>query len=247
MHYKHQKATGLVIKGQSFFEIKNPRQLKPADGQNSNPASDIIGGCLFERPESGCGGSFSSVSELEIHLDVGKHEKLLLQENLYDTLRRNWVARYNSVIEPLAGTQLTISENQRDDMDAYAVNMGWALHKPRTGTVRFSTPIMQYLTKKFDLGETTGHKADRGEVEIEIRNARSENNEKVFSRDDWLTKTQIRNFSTFSRLAAFRRKQQWASSATSIDDDTNDNLELIKSIVEQNENEEILQEVADEI
>ena len=86
------------------------------------------------------------------------------------------------------------------------MNMGWALHKPRTGTVRFSTAIKQYLTQKFDLGETTGHKADPGEVVIEIRNARSENNEKMFSRDDWLTKTQIRNF--FSRLAASRRKQQ---------------------------------------
>lgn len=78
-----------------------------------------------------------------------------------------------------------------------------------------------------------------------LRNARSENNEKMFSRDDWLTKTQIRNF--FSRLAASRRKQQWANSATSIEDDVNDDLELIESIEEQNENEEILQEVVDEI
>ena len=201
---KHQKDTGLIIKEQSFFEIKNPRQLKPTDGQSSNTAPDIVDGCLFECPESGCRRSFPSVSDLELHLDLGKHEKLLLQENFYDRLRRDWAARYNSVIEPLAGTQMTTCRSQRDNMDG--MNMGWALHKPRTGTVRFPTAIKQYLTQKFDLGETTGHKADPGEVVIEIRNARSENNEKMFSRDDWLTKTQIRNF--FSRLAASRRKQQ---------------------------------------
>ena len=72
-----------------------------------------------------------------------------------------------------------------------------------------------------------------------------ENNEKIFSRNDWLTKTQIRNF--FSGLAASRRKQQWANSATSIDEDVNDDLELLESIEEQNENEEIFQEVVDEI
>ena len=148
IYTKHQKDTGLIIKGQDFFEIKNPRQLKLTDGQSSNTAPDIVDGCLFECPESGCRKSFPSVSEVELHLDLGNHEKLLLQENFYDTLHRDWAARYNSVINPLAGTQMTTCGSQRDDMDG--MNMGWALHKPRTGTVRFSTAIKQYLTQKFD-------------------------------------------------------------------------------------------------
>ena len=84
---KHQKDTGLIIKGQNFFEIKNPRQLKPTDEQSSNTAPDIVDGCRRR---------FPSVSELKLHLDLGKYEKLLLQENLYDRLRRYWAARYNS-------------------------------------------------------------------------------------------------------------------------------------------------------
>ena len=163
IYTKHQKDTGLIIKGQNSFEIKNPCQLKPTDEQSSNTASDIVDGCLFECPESGCWRRFPSVSELKLHLDLGKYEKLLLQENIYDRLRRDWAARYNSVMKPLAGTQTTTCGSQRDDMDG--MNMGWALHKPKTGTVRFPMAIKQYLTQKFDLGETTGHKADPGEVD----------------------------------------------------------------------------------
>ena len=45
MYIEHHKATGLIIKGHHFFEVKNPRQLKPTDGQKSSTASDIVDGC----------------------------------------------------------------------------------------------------------------------------------------------------------------------------------------------------------
>ena len=61
-----------------------------------------------------------------------------------------------------------------------------------------------YLTKKFELGELTGNKADPSDVEREMRATRNESGDRMFSRSEWLTKTQIKGF--FSRLAKLKRK-----------------------------------------
>ena len=37
---------------------------------------------------------------------------------------------------------------------------GWALHKPKGGTVRFSEKVRQYVTFKFEIGEQSGRKED---------------------------------------------------------------------------------------
>ncbi len=54
--------------------MKNSRQLKPADGQNSNPDPDIwyrwLSVCLSVQNQ--LVGEVCEVSELETHLDVGR-------------------------------------------------------------------------------------------------------------------------------------------------------------------------------
>ena len=84
--------------------------------------------------------------------------------------------------------------------------MGWALAKPRPGSSRFSDKVKRYLTAKFDLGEQTGHKVDPQQVSNDMRKARDEQNNRLFAREEWLTKSQVQGF--FSRLAATRRRQQ---------------------------------------
>ena len=63
------------------------------------------------------------------------------------------------------------------------------------------------IFRKFDLGEQTGHKVDPQKVSNDMRKAaRDEQNNRLFAREEWLTKSQVQGF--FSRLAATRRRQQ---------------------------------------
>ena len=94
---------------------------------------------------------------------------------------------------------------------------GWALQKPRGGNKRFSDNVRSYLTARFDAG-VTGRKADPGQVVNDMRKARNNDGARKFSREEWLTNTQIKSF--FSRLSAARRKQQ-----TNLDDSDEELLE----------------------
>ena len=84
--------------------------------------------------------------------------------------------------------------------------MGWALHRPRAGSIRLSDKVKKYLTAKCDLGEQSGLKADPQQVSNDMCKTRDEQNRRLFERDEWLTKSQVQGF--FSRLAASRRRQQ---------------------------------------
>ena len=107
---------------------------------------------------------------------------------------------------------------------------GWALQKPRSGNKKFSDNVRSYLTARFDAG-VTGRKADPGQVANDMRKARNNDGSRMFSREEWLTKTQIKSF--FSRLSAAKRKQ-----SNNLDDSDDELLE------EEHEHrkEEILQE-----
>ena len=52
--------------------------------------------------------------------------------------------------------------------------MGWALHRPRAGSIRFTDKVKKYLTAKFDLGEQSGPKADPQQVSNDMRKTRDE-------------------------------------------------------------------------
>ena len=64
--------------------------------------------------------------------------------------------------------------------------------------------MKEYLTTKFDIGEKTGDKADPTQVDSDMRNAKDDNNRRLFRREEWLTKNQVKGF--FSRLAAAGRR-----------------------------------------
>ena len=159
-------------------------------------------------PTPGCEESFEKHSELEIHLEVGRHKKSQLSESLHDKLiRREWAARFSTVDSMGANYysgdgKTKISERATDSPSN--LEKGWALSKARP-PVRFTSKVKAYLNAKFDLGEKTGLKADPKQVAADMRNARDEENDRRFSREEWLTKTQIQGY--FSRLASARRKK----------------------------------------
>ena len=83
--------------------------------------------------------------------------------------------------------------------------MGWALHR-RRGKTRFSANVRNYLQKKFEIGQRTGRKEDPAQVAKAMRAACTTDGVRMFQRDEWLTKTQIKSF--FSRMAAKAKKGQ---------------------------------------
>ena len=50
------------------------------------------------------------------------------------------------------------------------LQLGWALHKPRSQAVGFTDEVKQYLTTRFELRERTGNKADPGKVAADSEN-----------------------------------------------------------------------------
>lgn len=78
--------------------------------------------------------------------------------------------------------------------------------KVRAGSSWFSDKVQKYLTARFDLGEQTGRKADPQQVSSDMQQARDEQNNRLFDREEWLTKSQVQGF--FSCLTAARRRQK---------------------------------------
>ena len=95
--------------------------------------------------------------------------------------------------------------------------------------------MKEYLTAKFDIGEKTGDKADPTQVASDMRNAKDDNNSRLFRREEWLTKIQVKGF--FSRLAAARRRRG------NEDIDLNDAY----SEEEEEEREKLLADIASEL
>ena len=164
---------------------------------------------LYECSLLGSVEVFKTFSQLELHLDVGKHTVRRLSQ--YDAIKKDWALKFSLIdtagIECLScsldsSTPLT---SPGDTSPHLSLQTGWAVSKLR-GSVRFSEKVKEYLMARFTLGERTGRKADPAQVAMDMRNAKNESNARLFTREQWLTKSQVQSF--FSRLAAIRRKDQ---------------------------------------
>ena len=219
LYISHQGNTQMRVK-ESFPGINSVREtkLRKKNPAEANTCSTEPEG-LFDCTEPGCNHVFKSFNCLELHMDVGQHSRFISNESVYDVLRREWANSFKTVTtkDVQASAQ---SGNQR--IQESALEMGWALNQPKTGSVRFPEKVKKYLVAKFDSGERTGHKADPTQVSLDIRAAKDESGERLFKREEWLNKQQIKGF--FSRLAKQRRKGQLESD-TSAEEDTDDDFE----------------------
>ena len=116
--------------------------------------------------------------------------------------------------------------------------MGWALAKPSAGPSKFTDKVKKYLTAKFDLGEQTGRKADPLQVSNNMRKAKDAQNNRLFTREEWLNDSQVQGF--FSRLAATKRRQQ---DSAEIELDQRDLLQEDEEFERQN----LVAEIAEEL
>ena len=126
-----------------------------------------------------------SVEEIELHRSVGQHTEIG-----YDKLKRGWVEKFLSLTLS-EDDSTSVIKRQGNEPSQASLSEGWALHKPKGGAVRFSEKVRQYLTFKFEIGEQSERKEDPGQVSQDMRKAKGEKGERLFSREEWLTKAQI--------------------------------------------------------
>ena len=208
---QHQISSSIeVSENEDFFKNSLCRELtvkgRSVDSAQDQSADDSV----FQCPEPGCLQSFRYFSDLEIHIDIGKHDcEARFKDSFFDSLRREWADMHTTI------SNAKLSEKQKHQKElVYGQSrsgMGWALYSPQPCT-RFPDQVRQYLIKRFQLGEKTGNKADPCCVANEMRSARNERGERMFSRENWLKASQIKSF--FSRRAASLRKQHSTSQSS---------------------------------
>ena len=163
---------------------------------------------VFGCPEEGCIKVYQSHSSLQRHLDAGKHLLALERESMYDVIKKKWAetcksisGSYMEAAHPPTSASASVSHSQTEDAPPTA-DIGWALKKAKK-SVHFTTKVRQFLREVFLQGEGSGNKATAEDVAARMRSMRTTEGTKVFTKDEWLTSTQISRY--FSRLAALNR------------------------------------------
>ena len=210
-----QEATSLVEE-KPFFPTST-REMYRKTNQQKKDAEDEDS---IECPNPQCMAEFHSRSELEAHLNVIGHHSPAEQvrRGLYDTLRIDWVRRFQNI--SLDGKRKTRHESEVESATATEdglLKMGWALHKPRGGQTRFSPKVRAYLQKKFEIGLGRGRKEEPSQVANDMRKARNADGTRMFGRTEWLSKLQIQGF--FSRMSAKRKQSTLKEFSTDEEDD----------------------------
>ena len=210
-----QEATGLVEE-KPFFPTST-REMYRKTNQQKKDAED---GDSIECPNPQCMAEFHSRSELEAHLNVIGHHSPAEQvrRGLYDTLRIDWVRRFQNI--SLDGKRQIRHESEVESATATEdglLKMGWALHKPRGGQTRFFHKVRAYLQKKFEIGLGRGRKEEPSQVANDMRKACNADGTRMFGRTEWLSKLQIQGF--FSRMSAKRKQSTLKEFSTDEEDD----------------------------
>ena len=185
-----------------FFPFKDTRLYKSARASGAEKDG------VFPCSESGCQMMFEKFSDLEAQLDVGDHTPgKLKMESTFDKLRREWAHKLSTVdqVKASASSDCNTAASSKSTGFRCELTLRWALQNPRRGAPRFSAKVKEYLIAKFDIGEKTRDKAGPTQVVSDMRSAKDDNNSRLFSREEWLTKTQVKGF--FSRLATARKRR----------------------------------------
>lgn len=218
IYVSHQERTDMEVV-QSFCGLNQISRSVKKKATKDSP--NIPKEYLFECKEPGCNFVFESLEQVELHMEVGEHSRFVNKESVYDTLRREWAAKFTTINEDSITGEISRQSTATISTPKSAnLSMGWALAKPRTGWVRFSPKVKEYLVIKFDCGERTGTKANPEKVALDMRQANDKDGKRLFTREEWLNNSQIKGF--FSRLAKLRRKAGVTSSSDLYENMTDD-------------------------
>ena len=104
------------------------------------------------------------------------------------------------------------------------------MRSSQTRRTRFNVRQKEYLTAKFNIGETTRCKADAVVIARDRINGSDTDGERLFNRDEFLTGQQITSF--FSRLAA---KKSLSNVTDDNDEDVNEAADIERALKVLNE------------
>lgn len=171
------------------------------DVQEETASSESESGCtadelLFSCPEEGCVKTYQRFSALQLHLDIGKHQRALENETLFDRAACGYAVRLEEQFSNVP--QMQQFTKTKTIGSKPSLPMGWALKSSETK--RFSEKQKSYLIAKFRVGEKTGQKANAASVAKDMMTARDTDGNRLFSNEEFLTSKQITGF--FSRLAS---------------------------------------------
>ena len=132
-----------------------------------------------------------------MHVSLGQHSQANADnESFYDGLRWQWAHQFSTIS---GESLLNINSTQNEVSDGAKMSMGWVLQQAREAAKRFPEETRRYLTTKYDFGEVTGNKADPQQVLLDMRCAKDVNGTRLFQREQWLSKSQIKGFFSPSR------------------------------------------------
>jgi hypothetical protein len=158
----HQEDTSLLV--EKKFTVRQPstQLVKTRENEDLEKESG-----LFYCTEAKYNYVCSSLDDLDLHQSFGEHCRVLNNEGLYDTLRREWAASYSTVTQTTDDLSNSLGRLAIQEK-SMQLQMGWALSKQRTGRTRFPQKVCDYLITKFNLGEATGNKADPHQVSLDM-------------------------------------------------------------------------------
>ena len=186
-------------------ECVHPQPCTPQSVKDS-PA-DVATRAFFSCPEEGCTKTYQSFTNLQKHLDTGKHLVKLERESTYDSVKKKWA----EMCKEVSGSYIhreTASNPQTSRYDPTCqISSGWALKTSRKAT-RFTEKVKTHLKQIFMEGEKTGRKASAFDVCSKMRALRDDSGRKTFSKEEWLTTEQIARY--FSRLSVLYRSGRLA-------------------------------------
>ena len=212
---------------------KQADSTDPCDSLSSDESSSEESNVrLFSCPEEGCIKRYQHCSSLQRHLDCGKHHRVIEKESLLDRA----IAGYSERLDLQSGGVPTIQTETVHKLQAGKAGggpfspMGWALRSSQVKRARFTASQKDYLTKKFDLGEKSGQKANPESVARAMMTARDIEGNRLFASDEFLTSKQVASF--FSRLAAKRRLEQLKDVSSGSDEEEEENAKRESALQE---------------
>jgi len=151
----HLDVTDNVVEDR--FTAKVQLKPKPAKSNSISQEEDVVKNeeadpQLFCCPEEGCIKTYKRMSDLNYHLDCGKHKRV---EESYTMLDKAALSYARKLEEPTKAVPHINELLITDESCTTSLPMGWAL-RPTNTAKRFSEKQKEYLTSKFLLGETTG-------------------------------------------------------------------------------------------
>ncbi|CAH3146260.1 unnamed protein product, partial [Porites lobata] len=189
---------------------------------------------MFSCPHEGCVKMYQRHYALENHLLYGQCEFLPVRESLMDKAK---VLYHDKLLREASNLPSVKAESSQCPVTTEVLPQGWALRSARKAT-RFSDSQRQYLDGKFNVGQATGVKLDPVDVARDMRYARNQEGEKLFTVSEFLTEQQIQSY--FSRRAS---KLRHSHSEDPESDQDEDIMAAEEEIAHENVRAVVLEEV----